>query len=295
MLARSKVQMEMLEKPRENFLLCLATDDFYKVSYTDWGNPASKKIAICVHGVSRNGRDFDYLSRALAAEGYRVICPDMPGRGKSDWLPIATDYNMPFLATILTNFINLYPGDELIWIGTSMGGILGMLLASRARTPIKKLILNDIGPHLDSEPLKKILQYLSIMPTFKTKELAKNFLSQILAPFGVKTDEHLDHLTTYSFFKNDQGEYQLAYDPKILTLFQTDQADLSQFWDPISCPTLVIRGQNSTILTSQSAAKMDEKPNVNLVEFPDVAHAPALMDEDQIMTILNWLKKQEKK
>lgn len=280
-----------MENPREGFLLCLATDGFHKVNYMDWGNPASKKTAICVHGVSRNGRDFDYLARALAAQGYRVICPDMPGRGKSDWLPIATDYNMPLLATILTSFINMHPSNELLWVGTSMGGILGMLMASRANTPIKKMILNDVGPHLDSEPLKKILQYLSIMPTFKTRELAKNFLSQILSPFGIKTDEHLEHLTTHSFFKNNQDEYQLAYDPKILALFQVEEADLWPFWEPISCPTLVIRGQNSPILTSQTAAKMAEKSNVDLVEFAGVAHAPALMDEDQIMTILNWLKK----
>lgn len=286
-----KTQMDAIESPRENFLLCLATDDFHKVSYTDWGDCNARKIAICVHGVSRNGRDFDYLARALVTQGYRVICPDMPGRGTSDWLPLATDYNMPFLAGILTNFINLYPRDELLWIGTSMGGILGMISASRANTPITKLILNDIGPHLDAEPLQKILQYLSLMPTFKTRELAKNFLAQILAPFGIKKEEHLDHMTTYSFFTNDQGEYQLAYDPKILTLFQAEETDLSLFWDPITCPVLVLRGQNSPVLTSQTAAKMAEKQNVDLVEFPDVAHAPALMDEEQITTILNWLKK----
>lgn len=284
----------LTEQPRENFLLCLATDDFHKVYYTDWGSVDACKIAICVHGISRNGRDFDYLAKALVTQGYRVICPDMPGRGKSDWLPLATDYNLPFQASILTNFMNLYQGDELLWIGTSMGGILGMLMASRPTTPITNLILNDIGIHLDSEPLKKILHYLGLMPTFKTRDLAKNFLSQVLAPFGIKTDEHLDHMTTYSFFKNDQGEYQLTYDPKILTLFQTDEVDLSPYWEPITCPTLVIRGQNSTILTSQTAAKMAEKPNVDLTEFPDVAHAPALMDDQQVATILTWLKKLKK-
>ncbi|WP_198027098.1 alpha/beta fold hydrolase [Candidatus Paracaedibacter symbiosus] len=278
-------------EPKQNALLCLATDGFHKVSYTDWGSLDSQKIAICVHGVSRNGRDFDYLARALAADGYRVICPDMPGRGKSDWLPLALDYNMPLMATILTTFINVFPSDELLWIGTSMGGLLGMLMASRANTPIKKLILNDVGPHLNAEPLKKIVQYLSLMPTFKTRDLAKHFLSQILAPFGVKTDEHLDHLTTYSFFVNDQGEYQLAYDPKILSTFQAEEANLWPFWEPIECPILILRGKNSEILTKETAMKMLEKPHVALAEFEGVAHAPALMDDEQIMTIIQWLKK----
>lgn len=275
--------------PRELAITCLATDDFHKVNYLDWGNPESKKIAICVHGVSRNGRDFDYLAKFLVSQGYRVICPDMPGRGKSDWLPLAMDYNMPFLASILTTFINLHPSDELLWVGTSMGGLLGMLIASRARTPIKKLIINDIGPFLDGESLKRILHYLKIMPTFKTYDLAKNFLGQILAPFGIKTEEDLDHMTTYSFFINPEGDYQLAYDPNVLATFQTEDTDLWSFWDPIQCQTLVIRGQNSHILSMETAARMAEKDNVHLVEFPDVGHAPALMDADQIKVIGDWL------
>ena len=283
------MQTEMTITPTKRTILCLATDDFHKVSYMDWGNPDSKKIAICVHGVSRNGRDFDYLARALVPQGYRVICPDMPGRGASEWLPLATDYNMPFLASILVNFINLHPNNELLWIGTSMGGILGMLMGSRAKTPINKLILNDIGPQLDGEALKRILHYLSLMPTFKNRDLARNYLAQILAPFGINTIEHLDHMTEHSFFINTQGEYQLAYDPNILATFQTEDANLWHLWDPIQCATLVIRGQNSPILTPETAAKMNEKSNVSLIEFPDVAHAPALMEDYQIKAILDWL------
>lgn len=275
--------------PRHGFITCLATDDFYRVHYTDWGPYDSNKVAICVHGVSRNGRDFDYLANALAHQGYRVICPDMPGRGASDWLTLNTDYNMPFLASILTNFINLFPSSDLLWVGTSMGGLIGMFLASRPHTPIKKLILNDIGPQLEGESLKRILNYLKLMPTFKTKEMARHFLGQILSPFGIKTDEHLDHMTTHSFFQNAKGEYQLAYDPQILATFQTDDAFLWPLWDPIQCPTLVIRGQNSTILTSEIFSRMVEKPYVDGVEFPDVGHAPALMEESQIKVICDWV------
>lgn len=276
--------------PRELSINCLATDDFHKVNYLDWGNPDSKKIAFCVHGVSRNGRDFDYLAKSLVSQGYRVICPDMPGRGKSEWLPLAMDYNMPFLASLMTIFINLYPSDELLWVGTSMGGILGMVMASRARTPIKKLILNDIGPSIDGESLKRILHYLKVMPTFKTREQAKFFLSQILAPFGIKNEADLNHMTTHSFFINQQGEHQLAYDPNILTTFQTESTEIWPYWDPIQCPTLVIRGQLSTILSSETAAKMAEKPNVCLIEFPDIGHAPALMDDAQIQAIYDWVQ-----
>jgi len=276
--------------PRECSITCLASDDFYKVNYMDWGDPSSKKVAICVHGVSRNGRDFDYLAKFFVSQGYRVICPDMPGRGKSQWFSLAADYNMLSLTNILTTFINLHPCDELLWVGTSMGGILGMIMGSRAHTPINKMIINDIGPTISGESLKRILHYLKIMPTFKTRNLARNFLTQVLAPFGIKTAEDLDHMITHSFFINEQKEYQLAYDPNILLTFQTEDADLWMFWEQIQCPTLVIRGQESIILSAETATRMAEKVNVQLVEFPNVGHAPALMNADQIKAISDWLQ-----
>lgn len=214
----------------------------------------------------------------------------MLGRGKSDWLSLPTDYNIFTLGHTLVSLINKFTSEELLWIGTSMGGLLGMLFASRLNTPINKLILNDIGPHLKPEPLKKILQYLSLMPTFKTRDLAKNFLKQILTPFGVNASDQLDHMVTHSFFINDKGDYQLAYDPNILATFDTNEANLWSFWEPILCPTLVIRGENSEILTRETAVKMAEKSNVSLVEFPHVGHAPALMDQDQINTITKWVR-----
>lgn len=275
--------------PREDTFLGLATDGFHKISYVDWGNTDSSRVAICVHGLSRNGRDFDYLAKALAEQGYRVICPDMPGRGKSDWLPIAADYNLITLSHTLVTLINKFRAEELVWIGTSMGGLLGMLFASRVNTPINKLILNDIGPHLKPEPLKRISQYVSLMPSFKTIDLAKNFLRQILIPFGVTDDTQLNHMVKYSFTLNEAGEYRLAYDPNILATFETGEANLWPFWDPIQCPTLIIRGENSEILTRETAEKMIEKPNTTLIEFSNVAHAPALMDANQIEAIIKWI------
>ena len=276
--------------PQARSLQCLSSTGFHNLHYIEWGKSASEKVAVCVHGFSRNGRDFDYLAKALVGIGYRVICPDMPGRGKSDWHRNLSDYNIYKHMNELVELIARLNVSQVDWIGTSMGGIIGMGLASFENTPIRKLVLNDIGPFIPSPPLARIKQYLGLMPAFKTRETAKNFLRQLLAPFGPMTPDQLDHMADYSFNKNENDEFILSYDPKIVDCFEVKEADLWYVWETITAPVLVIRGGDSEVLSKDTVDKMLEREDVKYAEFQGVAHAPALMAEDQIETIGNWLQ-----
>ncbi|AIK95881.1 alpha/beta fold hydrolase [Candidatus Odyssella acanthamoebae] len=278
--------------PQARTLQCLSSTGFHNIHYTEWGNPISDKVAICVHGFSRNGRDFDYLAKALVGIGYRVICPDMPGRGKSDWHRNLSDYNIYKHMNELVELIARLNVDRVDWIGTSMGGIIGMGLASFENTPIRNLILNDIGPFIPAPPLARIKQYLGLMPTFKTRETAQNFLRQLLLPFGRMSQDQLNHMTDYSFIENENNELVLSYDPKIVDCFDVKETDLWYVWETIAAPILVIRGAESEVLSKDTVNKMLEREDVKYAEFQEVAHAPALMAEDQIETIIRWLQSQ---
>lgn len=278
--------------PHLKKMQCLASTGFHDLHYAEWGNKTSEKVALCVHGFSRNGRDFDYLAKSLVEAGYRVVCPDLPGRGKSDWLPNTGDYNIQNHMQQLIQLIARLDVPHVDWIGTSMGGIIGMALASFEKSPIRNLVINDVGPFIPAPPLTRIKQYLSLMPTFKTRATARNFLRQLLLPFGKITAEQLDHLTDYGFHENAPGEFCLSYDPKIVDSFEVKEADLWYIWETITAPTLVIRGADSEVLSRETLEKMCDREDVISVEFADVAHAPALMDEEQIKTIVEWLKKQ---
>lgn len=277
-------------KPRHKVIKCLASSGFHNIHYVEWGPAKSDKTVVCVHGFSRNGRDFDYLAQNLAAKGYRVICPDMPGRNKSDWQPNLADYSVPRHMSEMMVLLARIDEEEVDWIGTSMGGIIGMGLASFENTPIRNLVINDIGPFIPSPPLSRIKQYLSLLPEFKTFDSAKKYLRQLLQPFGISTQEQLDHMADHSFYKNEYGNYVLNYDPKIVDCFQEEETDLWYVWETITRPTLVIRGVDSEVLTKDTVEKMLERDQVDFVQFSGAAHAPALMNQDQIDTVVNWLE-----
>lgn len=277
-------------KPRHKVIKCLASSGFHNIHYVEWGPAKSDKTVVCVHGFSRNGRDFDYLAQNLAAKGYRVICPDMPGRNKSDWQPNLADYSVPHHMSEMMVLLARIDEEEVDWIGTSMGGIIGMGLASFENTPIRNLVINDIGPFIPSPPLSRIKQYLSLLPEFKTFESAKKYLKQLLQPFGISTEQQLDHMADHSFYKNEYGNYVLNYDPKIVDCFQEEETDLWYVWETITRPTLVIRGVDSEVLTKDTVEKMLERDQVDFVQFSGAAHAPALMNQDQIDTVVNWLE-----
>lgn len=276
-------------KPHHKNIQCLSSSGFHNIHYVEWGTPKSDKTVICVHGFSRNGRDFDYLAKDLAENGYRVICPDMPGRNKSDWHPNLADYSIPHHISEMVTLIARLDVEHVDWIGTSMGGIIGMGIASFENTPIRNLVINDIGSCIPEQPLSRIKQYLSLMPEFKNYDAAKRYLQQLLQPFGIKSEEHLNHMAEHSFYKNEYGNFVLNYDPKIVDCFQVEETDLWYIWDTITCPTLILRGIDSEVLTRDTVEKMLKRENVDFAQFSGAAHAPALMDQEQIDTIVTWL------
>ena len=262
------------------------------MAYTEWGAPDAARTLICVHGLTRNGRDFDSVALALE-NGYRVICPDIAGRGCSDWLPDGIYYqNSGYLSDLATLFAHLGV-TEVDWLGTSMGGILGMLMASMPGNPIKRLIINDVGPFLPKAALERIAGYTGKAPDFADIEALEAYLREVHAPFGDLTDKQWRHMAETSALKSDGGKVALAYDPAIGDNFRTgsfEDIDLWAYWDAILCPVLVVRGENSDLLLREYAEEMTRRgPKAELTEIAGCGHAPALMAADQIAFVRDWL------
>lgn len=283
--------------PRSGHVLCLGSGAFHRVAYTEWGDRASSRVVVCVHGLTRQGRDFDFLAAELAARGYRVVCPDVAGRGLSDHLFDTKGYAAPQYLADMTTLIARLGVAELDWIGTSMGGLIGMLLAARANTPIRRLVLNDIGPFIPQAALQRIARYLGADPLFADMGAAERYMREVHAGFGPLADEGWRHLALHSV-RADPGGFRLRYDPAIATAFtaatETD-AEMWPVWAQIRVPVLVLRGAASDVLTAETARLMTAGGpdgaglKARLVEFPGVGHAPALMDQDQIETVARWL------
>jgi len=281
---------------RSHFL-GLSADGFHRMSYTDWGNPASKRVLLCVHGLTRNARDFDTLAQALEPD-YRVICPDVVGRGQSGWLNNKNEYGYPqYLAdmTALIARITEPLGENAVidWVGTSMGGLIGMLLAALPGNPIRRLVINDVGPLVPYAALARIGQYLGKAPRFASIEEADRYLRAVSAPFGPLTDIQWRHLTVHNVRQQEDGRWCMNYDPGIALPFAhlpTQDIALWESWDRISCPVLALRGRDSDLLLPATALEMTRRgPKAALVEFAGVGHAPMLMADDQVAAIRNFL------
>lgn len=281
---------------RNDFILGLSAKGFHRVHYTEWGDAGNPRIVVCVHGLTRTGRDFDDLARALQGE-FRVACPDIVGRGLSDWLPASEDYGYPqYLADMNALIARLTAGAEhweLHWVGTSMGGIIGMLLAAQPRSPVRKLVVNDVGARIPKAALERIGMYLGRTPRFETLEALEAHLRRVSAPFGPVTDAQWRHLTVHAARQLDDGSWTTAYDPAIAAPFHEQpqhDIDLWRYWDAIRCPTLLVRGADSDLLPREVAAAMVARgPRPRLAEFSGVGHAPMLMSADQIAAVREFL------
>lgn len=266
-------------------------DRRYRMSYTVFGNDHAERTIICVHGLTRNGRDFDTLAQALA-ENARVVCPDVLGRGRSEWLEDPEAYAVPGYVGHMLQLIQHLGAPRIDWIGTSMGGLIGMGIASMETSPIQRLVLNDVGPFLPKEALERIGAYLGLQLVFETIDQLETHLRQIHAPFGRLTDEQWRHLATHSARTRPDGKVVLSYDPRIATPFkagESEDVDLWPIYDAIRCPTLLIRGAESDLLPKDIALDMTRRgPKTKLVEIEGAGHAPALMDPDQIEAIRAW-------
>ncbi len=277
---------------RARNLPVMGPQGFINLAYWDWEGPAGAPVVICVHGLTRNGRDFDTLAAALSGE-FRVVCPDMPGRGASDWLGDAAAYSFPFyLAAMAALFARLDVG-WVDWVGTSMGGLIGILFAGLPNAPVRRLVLNDVGPLLPKEGLARIAETVGADPVFSSRDELEAYLRRNCAPFGPLSDEQWRQLAAHSGRTRSDGRLGLAYDPKIGDAFKARPAEDVDFWpfyDRLTCPTLVLRGAESDLLRATDFAAMAERgPRARGIEFPGIGHAPALMAPDQISPIREFL------
>jgi pimeloyl-ACP methyl ester carboxylesterase len=271
-------------------LASLRLDDQIELAYVEWG--AGERTVLCIHGLTRNARDFDVLGASLAARKHRVIALDMVGRGRSSWLADPRGYNVLNYASQIGRFCAALGVSEVDWVGTSMGGMIGMTVACQPLTTIRRLVLNDIGPFIDKTALQMIAFYVGVTPKLDSFEAAERYLRQIHAGFGPLTDEQWRHLAEHST-RRDGEVWRLHYDPAI-KIMQAEGAqsdvDLWALWDKIACPTLVLRGEESRILSEDTAKRMTETgPRPAVVTFAGVGHAPGLMDPAQIATIARFL------
>jgi len=276
---------------RELHFRSLSPHGFHRVVYDEWGDPANTRVVVCVHGVGRNARDFDDLAAALAPS-HRILAVDMPGRGRSDWLADPNDYVFPTYLTTLTALIAKSGADEIAWVGTSMGGLLGIVQAAQPGTPVVRLVVNDVGPTIEPAAVERIRGYFGTDPTFATYDEIERYVRSISAPFGDLTDEQWQRLTISNVRHRADGRWGLAYDPGIAVPFRATAAppDLWPLWDAIRCPTLVLRGKESDLLSSATAAKMVERgPKPEVIEFAGVGHAPMLLTDDQIAPVVRFL------
>lgn len=277
-------------------VLSISKRRFHRVAYRAWGDPESPRVALCVHGLTRQGRDFDHLAAALAGEGYYVVCPDLVGRGRSGWLPDPDDYALPQYCVDMTTLIARLGAVEVDWIGTSLGGLIGIVLAGMPQSPVRRLVVNDIGPILSWAALRRIGDYLRQAPqAFASLAAAEAYMRDIHAPFGELTDAQWMHLTEHSVAADDGGQYRLRYDPRIAQAFRPGliyNLNLWGYWDAIEGPALVIRGAESDLLSADTAADMARRgPKAEVVELDGIGHAPALLDDAQIAIVTNWLAK----
>ena len=281
---------------REGKVRCLSTAGFHKVAYVEWGHADNPKVLVCVHGLTRNGRDFDFLAQALEAD-YRVICPDIVGRGKSDWLANKSLYVLPQYCADMVTLLAWLNVETVDWLGTSMGGLIGMTLAAQPGNPIRRLVLNDVGPVITGVSLARIGDYLGKPPRFDRIEEAEAYVRQVSAPFGPLTDTQWRHLTVHAVHQAKDGKIEFVYDPGIAQVYRQSQllsggkdVELWPLFDAITCPTLLLRGEKSDLLTPQTAQAMTQRgPHAKLIEVPDVGHAPTLMDEAQIAPVREFL------
>jgi len=276
--------------PRERSLKGLSPHGFHRVVWYEWGEAGNPRVVVCVHGLTRTGRDFDVVGEALAPT-HRVLAVDMPGRGRSEWLRDKADYVYSTYLGTLAALIAASGAASIDWIGTSMGGLLGMVMAAQPGTPVGRLVVNDVGPTIEASALARIGAYVGADPTFASEDELVAYMRGI-SPFGPLDDAQWKHLATTVMSRRDDGRYGFVYDPGIAVPFRSAPAtDLWPLWDAISCPTLLLRGANSDLLSSTTARAMSQRgPRPALIEFEGVGHAPSLLVRDQVEAILDFLK-----
>jgi pimeloyl-ACP methyl ester carboxylesterase len=317
----------MLE-PTLNYHLCPDAAGGHRMAYWQWGNPLASQVVVCVHGLTRQGRDFDTLARALVnkrGDAISVVCPDVVGRGRSDWLKDPTGYQIPAYAADMLVLLKQLKPDRLDWVGTSMGGLIGMVLAGQPHVAvapgrealassatadagevasvgvnIHRLVLNDVGPAMRWQALQRIGEYLGHTGKFSSLQAAADALWASSSTFGPHTPAQWLAFSSPMVkpMPDHPGYLTLHYDPAIAVPYQSvtpqavqqGEAMLWQLYDNIEAETLLLRGAQSDLLSLQTAqAMMQRGPKATLVQFEGVGHAPTLIADEQVQAVVSFL------
>lgn len=275
--------------PRQRYVQCASPAGLHRIAYTEWGAPDNPRVLVCVHGLTRSGRDFDRVAAALSSV-YRVVCPDVVGRGLSSWLANPAYYAIPQYVGDMVTLVARLGVESVDWFGTSMGGLIGMAFAGLKDSPIRKMIVNDVGPHVEPVALERIGSYLGQPVSFATQQEAIDHAALLAQSFGPLTPEEWREINSPLVHERD-GAWRFRYDPRIAEPFTKTTPELTalgeaalwQSFAAIAGPVLVVRGEQSDLLSRETVVQMIEKGrNVSSVEIPGVGHAPAFLSPDQI-------------
>lgn len=314
----------MTDAPRLKHVQCLDGRGLHRMAYWEWGDAANPRVLVCVHGLTRQGRDFDTLARALVRD-YRVVCPDVVGRGRSDWLADPMGYQIPQYVADMVTLLARVDGQTVDWVGTSMGGLIGIgvaalglspgrsqdgpshsgggtpnggLVGSSSGSPLRRLVLNDVGPTIEPASLQRIGTYLGVPGRWATLDEAADAMRVISHGFGAHTREQWLALTEPQLLRDDEGFYKPRYDPGVAAPFRTVTPEIAkagelllwQAWDRLALPTLLLRGAESDLLSHATAEAMAQRgPRAKLVEFAGVGHAPTLVQPEQLAAVREFL------
>jgi pimeloyl-ACP methyl ester carboxylesterase len=290
--------------PRFEEVSALGPRGYTRVGYVEWGPAASRQVVLCVHGLTRNARDFDFLARRLAAKDMRVIAMDLPGRGRSEWLANPADYQTPMYLAAAAAVIARSGADEVDWVGTSLGGHVGMETAALPGNPVRRLVLNDFGARISGVALQRIGTYLRNNRRFASLQDVEAHLRGIHEAFGALTDAHWRHLAEHSAVKTEDGDYRQHYDPGIARAFSWPlmvDVSLWDVWEKVACPTLILHGEDSDLLHASTVRDMQRRgiaakgKLVRAIEVRECGHAPSLMTDSQISLIEDFLAAEKPK
>lgn len=298
-----------MSDPKLNYVPCPDAAGGHRMAYWQWGDPSSPHLVVCVHGLSRQGRDFDVLAQALVARAggaIRIVCPDVAGRGQSDWLKDPALYQVPqYAADMLALLARLHaeaPVEWLDWVGTSMGGLIGIVVAGQPglplAVPVRRMVLNDVGPAIQWQALERIGTYLGNTGRFDSVQQAADAMWAISTSFGPHTSQEWLALSQAMVKPVEGGAFTLHYDPAIAVPFRSvtqasaaeGEAMLWQLYDGIKAQVLLTRGAQSDLLSAETAAAMTQRgPKARLVEFEGVGHAPTFVSSGQVGTVVSFL------
>ena len=285
-----------MTEPRLGRVQCLDNRGLHRMAYWEWGDPANHRVLVCAHGLARQGRDFDTLAADLATS-YRVVCPDVVGRGRSDWLADPMGYAIPAYVADMVTLLARLDAETVDGVGTSMGGLIGLGVAALAHSPLRRLVLNDVGPVIEPTSLQRIGTYLGAPVRFSSLEEAADAMWAISQGFGPHSREQWLALTR-PMLRPDGDGFKPHYDPAIAVPFkaitpemaEAGQALLWQAYDSLMLPTLLLRGAESDLLSAATAQAMTQRgPRARLHEFAGVGHAPTLVQPGQRQVVREFL------